>query len=514
MDPLILAKREACRRHFRNFLPYWKFRNRESGETLAFDLLWPGQDQFVDVMEAHQWVFALKAGKLGFTELECAFDAWRAIFGHQNSRIHLFSKDAGASRELLRYIKFGVRHLPEWMRVRFAIGEAGASTSQSMMFKTDWMGEDDWRTIISYPATTSVAIDLSATHTHVDELSHMMYGQAVWNSVATTVAPNGTCHVVTRGAGDATYSAELWYAAKAAPPEAQGRDGIPFPFFAPYLSRPDRSPEARAKLADSGAMTLGGLSYFLPETEEDALAGSEESPYIPVERWDSLYEPNLPPLLPGSREPVILSVDAGVTGDCFGIVAITRHPDPTRYRSDVAIRRVKKWTPDMFPTHRIDFATCEEFIRFICHGGCPAGHPPPSKELAASGQSYHAECDHCAKGDWTIIPGHNVVQVTYDMYQLEDMAQRLRKDGVAWMSEFDQGSERLIGDGMLYKLAFAGRLAHNNDPDLREHIGNAKAKLQPDEESKMRMIKKAPNRKIDLAVAAAMGAKRCLDLNL
>lgn len=492
---------------FREFLADWVFRNRETGATSTFGHLWPGQEELAGLMATYQWLFALKAGKLGFTELECAFDAYRAI-SQRNALVGLISKDQVASRALMSYVVFGLSRLP----TRYGVSVVGQNLD-AIIFRVN-SDPDDRRLIRAFPATGSIAIDLSLTHAHVDELSQVSGAAALWNSVITTVAPEGSCHIITRGAGDAVYTAELWEAATSAAPELRGFKKVLFPYFAPFDMRPDRTEATRRAEESSGSYTQLGLSYFLPRTPEEALAGDEASPYIPLERWDTLYEKDLPPLLPGSREAVILALDAAVTADCFGIVAVTRHPDPTRYASDIAIRRVKKWTPDMFPNHRIDFATCEEFIRFVCRGGCFAGHPPPSKELAASGQAYHPECEFCQRGEWKAVPGHNVVQTTYDPYQLEDMAQRLRKDGVAWMSEFDQGSERLIGDGILYRLAFSGKLAHNNDPDLREHIGNAKARLQPEEESKMRIIKKSPARKIDLAVAAAMAAKRCLDLNL
>jgi phage terminase large subunit-like protein len=49
---------------------------------------------------------------------------------------------------------------------------------------------------------------------------------------------------------------------------------------------------------------------------------------------------------------------------------------------------------------------------------------------------------------------------------------------------------------------------------LRDHIANARAKLSKDEDSRLRIIKRAPNRKIDLAVAASMGVSRILYLNV
>jgi phage terminase large subunit-like protein len=64
------------------------------------------------------------------------------------------------------------------------------------------------------------------------------------------------------------------------------------------------------------------------------------------------------------------------------------------------------------------------------------------------------------------------------------------------------------------QVPLSGRVSHNGDPNLREHVLNARAKLQKDEDSKLRMVKKAPNRKIDLAVAASMAIKRILYLNV
>ncbi len=122
-------------------------------------------------------------------------------------------------------------------------------------------------------------------------------------------------------------------------------------------------------------------------------------------------------------------------------------------------------------------------------------------------------CRFCGIGDFS-VPTHNVVQIAYDPYQMEEMAQRLRRNGVAWCKEFPQTTERLVADGLMHKLALRGALAHHGDPLLREHIANARAKLSKDEDSRMRIIKRAPNRKIDLAVAASMAVRRILYLNV
>jgi len=454
--------RRACKNSFRHFLKFWRFKNRETGEILSFgDALWPGQDGLVSIMEKEKWIIALKAGKLGFTELECAFDAWVALFGQDNSRVHLFSKDLSASRELLKYIQFGLSKLPPEWQIEILSDKAGGQTATSLIFRAHWMNTDDERNIVSYASTGNIAIDVSAQHNHVDELAHMQDSEGVWNSIETTVSPGGSCHIISRGAGPG-YMSKLWDKA------VRGTSKLSA-YFARWDARPDR--DAQWRLDHAGTLSDLGLSYFAPETPEDALRGEGTSIYIPMERWDTLYElfPDL-----DDRTPLVMGVDAAVTGDMFGISIVSRHP--VRH-SDVSIRMVKYWRPRDFANRQINFDEVDKWVRSFCQM-------------------------------------HNVVQIAFDVYQLASLAQGWTRDRVSWVKQFDQGSERLVGDSLMHKLAISGNLTHNGDLVLREHIDNAATRLQKGEESKMRIIKKEDDLKIDLAVASAMACKRIRELNL
>jgi len=116
-----LAERSAVENFpegFRVFLPHWKFRNRETGQTMSFADLWPGQELAVQFMLDNLWVFLLKAGKLGFTELECAWDAYVALHRQENALVNLFSKDQESSWKLLEIVKFGIVRLPKHLSRR------------------------------------------------------------------------------------------------------------------------------------------------------------------------------------------------------------------------------------------------------------------------------------------------------------------------------------------------------------------------------------------------------------
>jgi len=477
-EEVILARVRAS---FFEFLHFWRFKNRETGAILAMNELWQGQQRFAELMMEEPRILALKAGKLGFTELECAYDAWIALFSQPNARVHLFSLNADSARDLLRYVDFGITHLPWFMQLPVL-----SRTEDTLRLRA---GPDDVRTIVSYAASPHAAIDQSATHSHVDELARMLHGQQTWQSVQSTIAPGGTCHIVTRGAGDANFVANLW---------EQATDGTAYlkPFFAAYTERPGRDAVWRER--EAASMNQQGLLFFAPETPDDALAGDETAEFVSAASWDRCFDPGLPKL--DHETSVVLGLDAAVVGDTFAIVAVSRHPND---HDRPAIRAIKIWDPRSSPGGRVDFLEVEEWIETICTGRCDNGH---------TGASPDAACPLCRLRQWK--GKYNVVQIVYDPYQMEATAQRIRRKGYAWVSPCDQSSERLIADSDFHKFIITGLLAHTGHATLREHVMNVRAKLQKDEDSKLRMIKKAPNRKIDAAVAAAMAIKRIMHLNV
>lgn len=478
--------RQQVLESFPHFLKYWKFKNRETGDILCFgDGLWAGQQGFLEAIQLHSWIIALKAGKLGFTEIECAFDGWQAI-RHVNARVHIFSMTGKDAIDNLSYVRFGLTHLPAWMGVNLLEDEAGGDTVGSLKFR---MGEDDERTIVSYAAGKHSSIAQSCIHAHVDELARMAFPGDTWDALSSTIAPDGTCHIVSRGAGDDNFLATLWNAA------VDGMSDI-LPFFADYRQRPGRDQGWREN--ESGKRTVQGLRFFAPESPEDALSGEDSQTFIPIELWDACKE-ELPPFTPEAlgKTPVFLSVDAASTHDCFGVMAITRHPERPQ---DVALRAARKWTPP--PGGTIQYVGPESYIRAIVAGGCAEGH--------YQGQGFKREdCEACQKG--VLMPAYNVVVIVFDPYQLVDMMQGINRDLGVWTVPFDQISKRLKSDRLLYDLIIQKRIAHPGIMVVREHIQNAKAKLQKGEDSKLRMEKKALNKKIDLAVTLSMGAYECLE---
>jgi hypothetical protein len=196
---------------------------------------------------------------------------------------------------------------------------------------------------------------------------------------------------------------------------------------------------------------------------------------IPAAWWTALKE-DLPPLKP--REPILVGADAAVSGACFGLVAVTRHPDPARRDTDVAVRYSKKWEPPR--GGKINF-------------GGPGG---PEEEIRRLAKDY------------------KVLEVAYDQYQLHRTATEMRQQYVCHWEPFGQQQPRLVADAQLYQMIRDGRVAHMGDPDLRDHVTNANASTATKEDTKLRFIQRDDKSPIDLLVALSMAAKRCLELRM
>lgn len=178
------------------------------------------------------------------------------------------------------------------------------------------------------------------------------------------------------------------------------------------------------------------------------------------------------------RHPVVVAMDAATSNDCFAIYAGCRHPDNP---GDILTLYARKWSPNRY-TGKIDFQGNEL-------------SPGPEMELRR------------------LIDTYNVVQVTYDPYQLHDLSTRLKQEGLAWFKAFNQGTDRLVADSQFRDLIRDRRFWYRNEADLVEHLQNANAKID-ENDSKVRIVKRVDRLKIDLAVAASMACHNLLYLNL
>lgn len=199
---------------------------------------------------------------------------------------------------------------------------------------------------------------------------------------------------------------------------------------------------------------------------------SSTAQFIPIEWWDRLTDENIPPL--DKNTPVVLGLDASVSGDYSAAVLVSRWP---RRSDGLAVR------------------------------GCEVWEPSKGQPLNYSQTIEPTVRDWCKR--------YNVVEIAYDQYQLHDMMTRLNQEGVAWCRPFSQTGDRLIADKALYDCIRDATIKHNGGySKLRDAVGNCAAKVPKDDNTKMRIVKKAEKAKIDPAVALSMAAFEAKRLDL
>lgn len=196
--------------------------------------------------------------------------------------------------------------------------------------------------------------------------------------------------------------------------------------------------------------------------------------FVPLESFDRC---KIEPVTYPKDWPMVVALDAAVSGDTFGMVGVSRMlADPLQS----VCRFDRCWKPPK--GGKIDYqGTVED----------------PGPELVLR----------------RLLKENNIVEVAYDPYQLEDMANRLSKEGLGWFRAFSQGGERLVADSQLRQMILDNRFHHTGSVALREHVGNANAQVDP-EAHKIRIVKRSELLKIDLCVAASMANHECLRLNL
>lgn len=318
-DPEKARELALCMTSFRKFLYHWRFIDLETGKIrILGEEVWSGQEQVIEAMEHCPRFYNLKARKLGVTTLACAFDGWRVRFGPPNGRTHLFSRREDAAKELLDQVHYGLKNLPDWMRL------PAKGTAYQVKYNA---GPDDVRTLKSYPASEETAVESNCIHGHVDEWARMKNPEAVWQAIEPSMA--GTCHLITTGRGPENFTAKFWRRC-----EAEETEFVPI--FVSALNRPDR--DAHWLEIKRAGMTEQAFRQEFPLDAEDAMfAGGE----LVFQGRDVEAAGNGPgPTAPEDRHRYVKSWDIGRHKDAAVGVVIDTSVEPAQVVEYVRLRGV------------------------------------------------------------------------------------------------------------------------------------------------------------------------------
>lgn len=222
------------------------------------------------------------------------------------------------------------------------------------------------------------------------------------------------------------------------------------------------------------------VSDFLPEAWVRACIDTQlDAPLAPFVDFDVSLDKaedyialQRPPTTRPKR-PIILGVDASVSGDATAVVGVSRHPT---FRDHIVVEFVNMWKPSK--GHPLDYTkTVESAVRFYS-------------------KYYNVSC------------------AAYDPYQLHYLMSNLNNQYIVWCEPFPQMGKRLEADKQLFDLFKDRRIHFRGEQVLLGSIGMCGSRKAPNDNSKLRIVKKTNESVIDPVVALSMAAYQCLYLNL
>jgi hypothetical protein len=326
------------------------------------------------------------------------------------------------------------------------------------------------------PATKSAGRTFTASLVVMDEAAFMVHANALYTALKPTIDAGGQLIILSTANGKGNLFHTLVQRA------LRGAGRFAFTFLG-WNVRPERT-QAWYDATEADAVDSAHMRQEYPATPEEAFEATEVAAFLAdMALWAACAD-DLPPL--GRHERCILALDAAESNDTFGTVALSLHPtQPTR----TAVRYVRGYVPT--PGHPLNFDEIEQDIR-------------------------------------EFVQRHAVQELVYDPMLLGQTIRRLKQPArlaraatpetfvdypalPVVFHPFPQGTQRLEADKGLYDAITQRTLAHGNDPALTAHIANANRKIDA-EGRRLRIVKRAYDLKIDLAIAASMALARATTL--
>jgi hypothetical protein len=427
---------------------------RQDGAWIPFDL-WPAQVDLMHAFHAQPQHIVLKARQLGVSWIAVVYALWLCLY-HESQSIVIVSKDEDAAYEVIRR----------------AAGVFARRPDAPVELTTDSKGEigfSNGSRIKAFASTENAASGVTGSLVILDEFGKMRFAQKTYTSVMPTINDGGKIIII------GTYTSDYGVLLKKLWNDSQAGRNTFVGHFIPWHARPGRDAAWYAR-TEANAVTPAFHRQEYPATPEEAFTDTATDEHLlPDDSWWTGAREDLPAL--DARTPIVIALDAATSNDSFGLVAVSRHP---QRRTDVAVRYAREWKPPK-----------GGLIRF----GTLAEPDTPRGDLAR------------------LIKAHNVVAVVADPYQLHAMLTELRDDGRVYAKAFDQGRDRLEADAQFRQLIINRRIAHDGNAALTEHVKNANIAVDA-QSRKLRIVKREPSLKIDLAVCASMACHEALRIDM
>ena len=210
-----IARQWAKRSCLHFIRQYVKIEDRDApGLSVPFEL-WPRQEDALQSFLDNRLIISLKARQLGLTWLALSYALWRMLFTSGYYVVAISKREDPDVKELVRRMKFSLRHLPDWMiQQKSSKGQINTTT------KT-WDGgilsisiehpQNEPSVFQSMTAAPDSGRSFTANLVILDEWAFHPYAEEIWSAAYPTInRPTGGQVIGLSTMARATLFEEIW----------------------------------------------------------------------------------------------------------------------------------------------------------------------------------------------------------------------------------------------------------------------------------------------------------------
>lgn len=245
-----------------------EYEEREDGIAVPFTL-WEGQQSVLQSFLVTRLLIILKARQLGLTWLALAYAVWRMVFFPGYQVVALSKKEIPDAKELIRRVKFILKHLPDWIiqeKKAAKPGWAGPVWDSAALSVTITHPSKEPSTLISMAATEDAGRSFTANLVILDEWAFQQYAEQIYTSAYPTInRPGGGQVIGLSTAKRLTFFETMWKSAVA------GKNRFKS-IFLPWWTDPRRTSEW---YEDTKKNLPNSYMQEYPATPEEAFSAGE-----------------------------------------------------------------------------------------------------------------------------------------------------------------------------------------------------------------------------------------------
>ena len=189
-NPLQEIEKEKARRSCPHFIrQYVQIEDRDAPGLAVPFTLWPKQEDALHSFLQYRLTICLKARQLGLTWLALSYALWRIVFAPGYSVVALSKKEDDA-KELVRRVRFILRHLPPWMmqeKKQALSGWQGVTWEATALTITINHPGAEPSTFQSMTSAPDSGRSFTANLVLLDEWAFQQWAEQIWSAAYPTI---------------------------------------------------------------------------------------------------------------------------------------------------------------------------------------------------------------------------------------------------------------------------------------------------------------------------------------